>query len=172
MSSLSKVYSSKEELNTERLRCWLEINLSNLKNNIGSIRSIISEDMDIICVVKANSYGLGAVNISKYLSSIGIKYFAVATLQEALDLRIKGKVTGEIIILSWTPVVEKDTLIKYNLTQTLVDYDYAKKLNDEPGVVKCHIKVDTGMNRFGHKVKDVELFKKMSLKPKKRVINP
>ena len=161
MSSLSKVYSSKEELNTERLRCWLEINLSNLKNNIESIRSMISEDMDIISVVKANSYGLGAINISKYLSSIGIKYFAVATLQEALDLRIRGKVPGEIIILSWTPVAEKETLIKYNLTQTLVDYEYAKKLDEMPGIVKCHIKVDTGMNRFGHKVKDVEIFKKM-----------
>ena len=161
MSSSSKVYSSKEELNTQRLRCWLEINLSNLKNNIESIRSIISADMDIICVVKANSYGLGAVNISKYLSSICIKYFAVATLQEALDLRIKGKINNEIIILSWTPVLEKETLIKYNLTQTLVDYDYAKKLNEQPGVVKCHIKVDTGMNRFGHKVNDIEIFKKM-----------
>ena len=161
MSTLSKVYSSKEELNTERLRCWLEVNLSNLKNNIESIRSIISDRMDIISVVKANSYGLGSINISKYLSSIGINYFAVATLQEALDLRIRGKVTGEIIILSWTPVLEKETLIKYNLTQTLVDYDYAKKLNDMPGIVKCHIKVDTGMNRFGHKVTDVEIFKKM-----------
>ena len=161
MSSSSKIYTSKEELNTQRLRCWLEINLSNLKNNIESIRSIISADMDIICVVKANSYGLGAVNISKYLSSIGIKYFAVATLQEALDLRIKGKINNEIIILSWTPVLEKETLIKYNLTQTLVDYDYAKKLNEQPGVVKCHIKVDTGMNRFGHKVNDIEIFKKM-----------
>ena len=161
MSTLSKIYTKKEELKTNRLRCWLEVNLSNLKNNIESIRSIISEEMDIISVVKANSYGLGSLNISKYLSSIGIKYFAVATLQEALDLRIKGKVPGEIIILSWTPVSEKDTLIKYNLTQTLIDYDYAKKLNDEPGIVKCHIKVDTGMNRFGHKIKDVEIFKKM-----------
>ena len=161
MSTLSKIYSKIEELKTNRLRCWLEVNLSNLKNNIESIRSIISEEMDIISVVKANSYGLGSLNISKYLSSIGIKYFAVATLQEALDLRIKGKVPGEIIILSWTPVSEKDTLIKYNLTQTLIDYDYAKKLNDEPGIVKCHIKVDTGMNRFGHKIKDVEIFKKM-----------
>jgi len=161
MSTLSKIYSKKEELKTNRLRCWLEVNLSNLKNNIESIRSIISEEMDIISVVKANSYGLGSLNISKYLSSIGIKYFAVATLQEALDLRIKGKVPGEILILSWTPVSEKDTLIKYNLTQTLIDYDYAKKLNDEPGIVKCHIKVDSGMNRFGHKIKDVEIFKKM-----------
>ena len=161
MSTISKVYSSRRELNTDRLRCWLEVNLSNLKNNIDSIRSIISDEMDIICVVKANSYGLGAVNIARYLSSIGIKYFAVATLQEALDLRIKGRITGEIIILSWTPVLEKETLIKYNLTQTLVDYDYAKKLSDIPGRVKCHIKVDTGMNRFGHKVKDVEIFKKI-----------
>ena len=161
MSTISKVYSSRRELNTDRLRCWLEVNLSNLKNNIDSIRSIISDEMDIICVVKANSYGLGAVNIARYLSSIGIKYFAVATLQEALDLRIKGRITGEIIILSWTPVLEKETLIKYNLTQTLVDYGYAKKLSDIPGRVKCHIKVDTGMNRFGHKVKDVEIFKKI-----------
>ncbi len=161
MSNILKVYSSKEEINTNGLRCWLEVNLSNLKNNIESIRSIIDDKMDIICVVKANAYGLGSINISNYLSSIGIKYFAVASLQEALDLRLIGKVNDEIIILGWTPVTEKETLIKYNLTQTLIDYDYAKKLNDQPGIVKCHIKVDTGMNRFGHKVKDVEIIKKM-----------
>ena len=161
MSTLSKVYQSKEEIDTDKLRCWLEVNLSNLKNNIDVIRSVIPDKTDIICVVKANAYGFGSINIANYLSSIGIKYFAVATLQEALDLRIKGRITGEIIILSWTPVLEKETLIKYNLTQTLVDYDYAKKLSDIPGRVKCHIKVDTGMNRFGHKVKDVEIFKKI-----------
>ena len=161
MSINSKFYPSKEHLNTDSLRCWLEINLSHLKNNIEQIRSLISKDMDIICVVKANGYGLGSINISKYLSSIGINYFAVATLQEALDLRIKGKVQGEIIILSWTPISEKSTLIKYNLTQTLVDYDYAEKLNELPGIVKCHVKVDTGMNRFGQKPSDIEKIKKL-----------
>ena len=161
MSTNSKFYPSKEHLNTDSLRCWLEINLSHLKNNIEQIRSLISKDMDIICVVKANGYGLGSINISKYLSSIGINYFAVATLQEALDLRIKGKVQGEIIILSWTPISEKSTLIKYNLTQTLVDYDYAEKLNELPGIVKCHVKLDTGMNRFGQKPSDIEKIKKL-----------
>ena len=159
MSTLSKVYSSKEEINTDGLRCWLEVNLSNIKNNIECIRSIIDDKMDIICVVKANAYGLGSINISNYLESIGIKYFAVASLQEALDLRLIGK--RNYYLKSWTPVTEKETLIKYNLTQTLIDYDYAKKLNEVPGIVKCHIKVDTGMNRFGHKVKDVEIIKKM-----------
>ena len=161
MSTLSKVYSSKEEINTDILRCWLEINLSNLKNNIQSFRNIITDKMDIICVTKANAYGFGTVTISNYLESIGIKYFAVSTLQEAIDLRTKGNIKGQIIILTWTPPSQKDLIIKYDLIQTLVDYDYAQKLNETPGVVKCHIKVDTGLNRFGHKVTEIDIFKKM-----------
>ena len=157
----SKFYSSKDEIETEKLRCWLEINLSNLKNNIESIRNIISDNLDIICVIKANAYGLGAVNIAKYLSSIGIKYFAVATLEEALELRNSGVSNEEIIILSWTPQSEKETLIKYNLTQTLIDYEYAKKLNELPGILKCHIKIDTGMNRYGENYNDTEKIKEM-----------
>ena len=161
MSTPSKIYSSKDDIETDKLRCWLEINLSYLKNNIESIRTIISDQLDICCVVKANSYGLGAVNISKYLASIGIKYFAVATLQEALELRKSSEVQGEIIILSWTPVAEKETLINNNLTQTLIDYEYAKKLNEQPGVVKCHIKIDSGMNRFGQNIEDIENIKEI-----------
>ena len=156
MSLSSKIYSSKDEIETDKLRCWLEINLSYLKNNIESIKTIISDDLDIIAVVKANGYGLGALNIAKYLSSIGIKYFAVATLEEALELRVRGNIKEDIIILSWTAPSEKATLIKYDLTQSLIDFEYAKKLNDLPGVVKCHIKIDTGMNRFGQTVNDIE----------------
>ena len=156
MSLSSKIYSSRDEIETDKLRCWLEINLSYLKNNIESIKSIISDDLDIIAVVKANGYGLGALNIAKYLSSIGIKYFAVATLEEALELRVRGNIKEDIIILSWTAPSEKATLIKYDLTQSLIDFEYAKKLNDLPGAVKCHIKIDTGMNRFGQTVNDIE----------------
>ena len=161
MSFSSKIYSSKEEIDTDKLRCWLEINLSNLKNNIESIKNIISDDLDIISVVKANSYGLGAVNIAKYLASIGIKYFAVATLEEALELRVNANIKEEIIILSWTPPSEKETLIKYGLTQTLIDYEYAKKMNELPGILKCHVKIDTGMNRFGQSVNEIENIKEI-----------
>lgn len=161
MSFISNIYSSKDDIDIDKLRCWLEINLTYLKNNIESIRKIISNKLDICCVVKANGYGFGALNISKYLASIGIKYFAVATLEEALEIRKSGKVPGEIIILSWTPVSEKETLIKNNLTQTLIDYEYARKLNDQPGKVKCHIKIDSGMNRFGLKINDIEKIKEI-----------
>ena len=161
MSLPSKIYSSKEEIEIDKLRCWVEINLSYLKNNIKIIRSIISDKLDICCVVKGNSYGLGAIDIAKYLSSIGIKYFAVATLEEALELRKLGEIQDEIIIINYTPVAEKETLIKNNLTQTLINYEYAKKLNEQPGIVKCHIKVDTGMNRFGEKLENIERIKEI-----------
>ena len=161
MSTPSKIYSSRKEIETDKLRCWLEINLSNLKNNIQCIRNIISNKLDIIAVVKANAYGLGALGISKYLSSIGVKYFAVASIEEAYELRINGQIKDEIIILSWTHPSEKENLIKYNFTQTLVDYDYAKKLNELPGVLKCHVKLDTGMNRFGLTVNDIKQIKEM-----------
>ena len=160
-SEISKIYGSMDEIKTDSLRCWIEINLSYLKNNIQSIRSIVSDKLDIICLVKANAYGLGKLNISKYLSSIGIKFFAVATLDEALELRLDAGIKDEILILSWTPPSEKETLIKYNLIQTLVDYDYAKRMNELPGVLKCHMKLDTGMNRFGQNLNDIENIKKI-----------
>ena len=161
MSTSSNIYSSRKEIETDKLRCWLEINLSNLKNNIESIRNIISNKLDIIDVVKANGYGLGALNISKYLSSIGIKYFGVATLEEAYELRINGHIKDEIIIFNWTHPSEKENLIKYNFTQTFVDYEYAKQLNQLPGVLKCHVKVDTGMNRFGITINDIVKIKEI-----------
>ena len=112
-------------------------------------------------MVKANGYGFGSVNISKYLTSIGINFLAVATLEEALEIRKAGIVSTEIIILNWTPVSEKETLIKNNLTQTLIDYVYAKDLKEKTGIVKCHIKIDSGMNRFGLKIFDIEKMKEI-----------
>ena len=61
-------------------------------------------------------------------------------------------------------------MIKYNLTQTLIDYEYAKKLSELPGVVKCHVKVDTGLNRFGHKAKEIETIKK-SMDPTTQMVS-
>ena len=94
--------------------------------------------------------------ISKYLSAIGINYFAVATLEEALELRNLGKVNGEIIILNWVPLCEIETIIKNNLTLTLIDYEYAKHLNSLSKVIKCYIKIDLGTNRFGFKKNDIK----------------
>ena len=64
-------------------------------------------DCEIVGVVKANAYGHGAVQVASYFESIGIKHFAVACISEAIELR-KSNIKGEIIILGYTPVCQKD----------------------------------------------------------------
>ena len=80
-----------------------------------------------MAVVKANAYGHGIIIISKYLTTIGINDFAVATLEEAILLRQNG-ISGNILILGYTNINEIKYVIKYNLIQTIIDFDYAKKL--------------------------------------------
>ena len=86
--------------NIRQDRAWIEINLDNLEYNINQIMKIINNKTKIMAVVKANSYGLGMIEISKKLNEIGIEDFAVATLSEGITLRknnIKGNLRKAII---------------------------------------------------------------------------
>lgn len=144
----AKIYNSREEIDTSKLRAFAEINLTNFKHNIDVISKMLDENCEIVGVVKANAYGHGSVEIASYFESIGIKYFAVACISEGIELR-EGNIKGEIIVLGYTPVCQKNELIKYDLTQTLINSEYARKLSELPGVVKCHVALNTGMNRIG-----------------------
>ncbi len=138
-------------------RAWIEINLDNLENNIKQIKNIISSQTKIMAVVKANAYGHGMIEISKKLNQIGITDFAVATLDEGITLREAG-IKGNILILGYTNFNNIDYLLKYNLIQTIVDYEYAKRINqmDLKEKLKVHIKINTGMNRIGESYKNID----------------
>ena len=155
---LPKIYKSREEIDTSKLRAFAEINLTNFKHNIDIIKGMLDKDCEIVGVVKANAYGHGSVEVASYFESIGIKYFAVACISEGIQLREAG-IKGEIIILGYTPVCQKNDIIKYDLTQALVNSKYAKELSELPGVVKCHVALNTGMNRIGENrdhIEDIE----------------
>ena len=68
-------------------RSFVIINLDNLKHNYHQILSKMSANERMACVVKANAYGHGIVEISKLLNKFGIYDFAVATIDEAICLR-------------------------------------------------------------------------------------
>ena len=155
---VSKIYKNREEIDTSRLRAFAEINLTNFKHNIDVINNMLDDDCEIVGVVKANAYGHGAVQVASYFESIGIKHFAVACISEAIELR-KSNIKGEIIILGYTPVCQKDELIKYDFTQALIDSKYAQELSELPGVVKCHVALNTGMNRIGENRDNIENIK-------------
>ena len=120
---------SEELENINQDRAWIEINLDNLEYNINQIMKIINNKTKIMAVVKANSYGLGMIEISKKLNEIGIEDFAVATLSEGITLR-KNNIKGNILILGYTDFKDIGYVIKYDLIQTIIDYEYAKTVNE------------------------------------------
>lgn len=137
-------------MNNSKERSWIEINTKNLEYNINQIKQIIPKTTQIMAVVKANAYGHDSIIISKKLQEIGINDFAVATLPEAITLR-ENNITGNILILGYTEPEELQTAINNNIMQTIVDNDYAKSVlkANLQGKLKCHVKINTGMNRIG-----------------------
>lgn len=148
-------YTKKTELGKER--AWLEINLKHLEHNAKVLKELLPKNGELMAVVKADAYGHGAVVVSQQLNKVGINTFAVATIEEGIELRKHG-VRGDILILGYTELVRAKDLKKYKLMQTIVDYPYAKALNECGQQIKVHIKIDTGMHRLGvdcNQVKEV-----------------
>ena len=133
---------------TRAERAWAEINLNNLKHNVKALREILPAGCELMAVVKANAYGHGDVEIAANLSQIGISSFAVATIDEGIRLRTHG-IKGEILILGYTLPERTAELVRYHLTQAVIDYDHAKQLNAFGKPMAVHIKINTGMNRLG-----------------------
>lgn len=143
-------------------RAWIEINSKNLIHNILQIKSVIPTNCQIMAVIKANAYGHGMLETAKILSEIGISNFAVATIEEGIKLR-KNNIRGNILVLGYTHFDKLEQIIKYDLIQTIVDYDYAKKISklSLKEKIKAHLKVNTGMNRLGENYKNIDNIKKI-----------
>ncbi len=138
------------------MRAFAEIDLEAIGHNINEVRKNVGKDVKICAVIKSNAYGHGAIAVGHYLKD-AVEYFAVAALDEAIELRESG-ITLPILILAYTSPSQYDDLIKYDITQTIYSYDTAKLLNDTAEragkSAKIHIALDTGMTRIGFVMTD------------------
>lgn len=112
----------------------------------------------LISVIKADAYGHGMTTVAKALSSAGCRYFAVATVDEALYLRACG--LGErILILGATGPGETDEIIRQNLEIAVTDTELVRRLSHHAQRMgrpaKIHLAVDTGMGRIGFLPKQI-----------------
>lgn len=130
-------------------RAYLELDLNNLEHNVRVLREALPEGCELMAVVKAQAYGHGAFESAVVLSKLGISAYAVACIDEAIQLR-KAGVKGDILILGYTSPLRANELHKYDLTQTLIDHAYAVSLNERGIKLKAHIKIDSGMHRLGY----------------------
>lgn len=134
-----------------------EINLNQLCENYKIIKAAVPGSR-VICIVKADAYGHGAVRCARALTECGADFFGVANLNEAAELRQNG-ICGDILILGYTPPSAASFLVRQNIIQTVFSSVYAHELSGAlpPGeVLSCHMKIDTGMNRIGFGVSDTD----------------
>ena len=131
---------------------WAEIDLSALLHNLEQARSYCLKHQRLIAVVKANAYGHGAVPVAKSLKSAGVADFAVATLEEALELRQAG-IEDRLLILGGCFPGQEQAFVDHCLMPALFDMDTAVRLNAaatrSQKQIKVHLKVDSGMGRVG-----------------------
>ena len=133
-------------------RCWANISIDNLQNNINIVKKHLNKNTKIMAAIKANAYGHGDKVIAKYLEELGVSWFAVSNIEEALALRGYG-ITLPILILGITPTSYAKTLYDNNITQTVFSKEYADELSKQAKkeniCINAHIKIDTGMGRIG-----------------------
>lgn len=144
---------------------WAEINLDNIRYNLKNIKKLLNEDTKVCAVLKANAYGHGAVKIAKLLENENVSHFAVARLEEAIELR-ENNITLPILCLGYIPEQSLELAIRNNVIITIYSLEMAEKLNNIAMRIKenvfVHIKIDTGMTRIGFQptedsIKDIKL---------------
>lgn len=130
----------------------LEVNLSAIVKNLNYYRSFLKPETKIVCMVKADAYGAGAVEVAKTLQEHNVDYLAVAVADEGVTLREKG-ITQGIMIMN-PEMSSFSTLFQYHLEPEIYSFrllDALIKAAEHEGITNfpVHIKLDTGMHRLG-----------------------
>lgn len=131
---------------------WAEINMSALHHNLEMVRSQLTAGTRIMAVVKANAYGHGAVEVSRALIDYGVDAIAVATLGEAVELRV-NQINIPILVLGTVAGQDIEELFEQGLLPSLNNLEMALCLNEcgrkRGQKIKAHLRIDTGMGSYG-----------------------
>lgn len=131
---------------------WLEIDLDAVAHNFRAVRERVGQGVAVMGIVKADAYGHGAPEVAEALEANGADFLGVATLDEAIQLRNYG-INIPILILGGTLPWQARDIVAYNITPSVFCRDNLKALSYEARKagkkVKVHLKVETGMGRYG-----------------------
>ena len=131
---------------------WAEINLQALDENIKSVKSMLPAGVRLNAVVKGDAYGHGAQQIAHTALTAGADSLSVATLEEAVELRMSG-IWGPILVLGFIPTDAAWQVARSDITTTVFTPELAHALQEAAAnaqkKIKVHLKLDTGMSRIG-----------------------
>ena len=141
-----------EQLEQKVHETILEVNLNAVVDNLNYYRSFLKPETKMVCMIKADGYGAGAVEIAKTLQDQRVDYLAVAVADEGVTLR-KAGITANIMIMNPEMTAFK-TMFDYDLEPEVYSFrllDALVKAARKEGITgwPVHIKFDTGMHRLG-----------------------
>ena len=135
----------------DTLRTWAEVDLDAIAHNFRAARNHLPKDMKLLVTVKANAYGHGALRVAQLLQN-RVDYFALATMDEAVQLRQAG-IRTPLLILGPVQPADYDRAAKYDVALTVSSLQEAGAIS-ACGVscgkkITVHMALDTGMSRIG-----------------------
>ena len=138
----------------------LEVNLKAVVDNLNYFRSLMKPSTKLVCMIKADAYGAGAVEIAKTLQDHRVDYLAVAVADEGVTLR-KAGITANIMVMN-PEMSSFRTLFDYNLEPEVYSFrllDALVSAAEREGITgwPVHVKIDTGMHRLGFENGEIDL---------------
>ena len=131
---------------------WVEIDRGALRRNTRAYKNLLNPRQRLCCVVKADAYGHGAVEVAKMLQQEKADYFSVARFEEAVELR-NNNIHTSILCMGYISECDIEEAINRYIGITVYSYEMAKIINQKAGKLgkkaSIHIKIDTGMSRLG-----------------------
>ncbi len=131
---------------------WVEIDPTILGANIDALRAAIRPSTEIMFVVKADAYGHGLAPMAVQAAASGVRWLAVAYLDEALTVRARLP-DADILVLGVAEPEDVPRLVADRITPIVVSAEHGQALAAAAramgATVPVHLKVDTGMGRLG-----------------------
>lgn len=135
-----------------RFTSYALIDLDAVAHNVQALRQHIGPQVEMFAVVKANAYGHGAVQVARVALENGAQRLAVARTAEGVQLRRAG-ISAPILNMCYTVPAEAEAIVLAGLTATVASLEGAQALSQRAAALgrqaTVHIKVDTGMGRYG-----------------------
>ncbi|MFO8061040.1 MAG: alanine racemase [Bacillota bacterium] len=140
---------------------WAEVDLGAVGHNTRAVRSILREDTRLAVVVKGDGYGHGSFAVASEARRNGATDTVVSTVMEGVELRLRG-LDGPILVIGAVSPGQADLVVRHDLSAIVFTEETAVALSEAAlssgARVKVHLKVDTGLARYGVALRDAVCF--------------
>ena len=134
-------------------RSYVLVSRQQIAENYRNVRHVVGADVQVMCVVKADAYGHGALEVARVLVGEGAGWLAVSSVDEGVQLRCGGILEARILVMGGFLPDEGEALVKHSLTPVIHSLEQLRQLDPLASAtgrsLPFHLKIDSGMSRLG-----------------------